>query len=119
MSAREEAIAAGMTPGASMLSQLPDTWWVLPWRHGETTDSGGMLLLGGPLAGDPEVLVRVEHALPRHGGRDLTESFAWWLAELVASELCGAVRRTDLSDEEVIALNSQVHRLLGKLHAGR
>lgn len=119
MSAREETFVAGMTPGASMLSELPDTWWVLPWRRGETTEPGGMLLLGGPLAGDPEVLIRVEHVLPRGGKRDLTESFAWWLAELVASELCGAVMRTDLSDEEVIALNGQLHPLAVMLRAGR
>jgi hypothetical protein len=112
MSTRGETVAAGLTPGASMLEQLPGTWWVLPSRRGEDTEPGGMLLLGGPRAGDPEVLIQVQFALPPGGGRDLTEPMARWLAELIASELCGTVMRADLSDEEVLEVNAQLSRLL-------
>lgn len=119
MSTREETVAAGLTPGASMLHQLPGTWWVLPSRRGEDTEPGGMLLLGGPLAGDPEVLIQVQFALPPGGGRDLTEPCARWLAELIASELCGTVLRAEFSDEEVRDLHAQLGRLLVRLRASK
>jgi hypothetical protein len=119
MSMRENVIAAGKLPGWSMLELLPECWWVVPLRGDDASDLGAMLLLGGPLAGDPEVMVRIEYALPPAGGRDLTEPFARWLAEIVASELCGAVQRIDLSDKEVAELTSQLHRLRVMVRAGR
>lgn len=118
MSTREEVIAAGRTPGASMLEYLPGTWWVLPWRRGEETEPGGMLLVGGALAADPEVLIQVQYALPPGGGRDLTEPFTRWLAELIAAELCGTVAPVERTDDEVITVNSQLDRLLVMVRDG-
>ncbi|GAA0506057.1 hypothetical protein GCM10009545_05100 [Saccharopolyspora thermophila] len=75
-----------MVPGPSMVSLLPREWLVTG------SDEGAFYVLGGALAGDPDVMIRVEQA--SGGGRDLTESVGWLLAELLAASgaaggICG------------------------------
>jgi hypothetical protein len=123
MTSREDVFAAGARPGRPMVARLPRTWWPMPMRTAnEASEPGGMLLLGGALAGDPEVLIRVEHALPVEDGgevRDLTEPFTWLIARLLADFLNGRVMSTNLSQQEVAELTSQVHRLHVMLGTGR
>ncbi|MEU6261791.1 hypothetical protein [Saccharopolyspora shandongensis] len=110
---REEIIAAS-PPGESILDLMPRHWTHVP------SDDGGWLLLGGELAGDPEVLVRTEHAFPAGGGcGDLTEPLNFLLGRLLARELGGRVVQTDLSEEDVTALHSQLRWLRVLMRSGR
>lgn len=106
-------ITAASSPGQSMLDLLPRHWTHAP------ADDGGWWLLGGDLAGDPDVMVRTEHAYPVEGGRDLTEPFTLFIGRLVARELGGCVVSTDLSNDEIKELNSQLRWLRTLMRAGR
>ncbi|WP_207954818.1 hypothetical protein [Saccharopolyspora elongata] len=89
------------------------------WTHAPA-DDGGWWLLGGELAGDPDVMVRVEHAFPSDAlsRRDLTEPFTALLGNLVARAVGGTVVATELSQQEVAELSSQLRWLRVLLRSG-
>lgn len=101
-------------PDVSFVEQFPKLWTHAP------ADDGGWWLLGGDLPGDPDVMVRIEHAFPadRIAQRDLTEPFSMLLGLLVAREFQGQVLTTDLSQQEVAELSSQLRWLRVLLRAG-
>ncbi|MEV5542793.1 hypothetical protein AB0L13_38820 [Saccharopolyspora shandongensis] len=96
------------------IADLPTLWTHAP------ADDGGWWLLGGELAGDPDVMVRVEHAFPCDAAsrRDLTEPFAALLGHLVALAVGGTAVATDLSRQEVADLSSQLRWLRVLLRSG-
>ncbi|MBB5157357.1 hypothetical protein [Saccharopolyspora phatthalungensis] len=100
-------------PGQSVLDLLPRQWTHAP------CDDGGWWLLGGDLAGDPDVMVKVEHAHPAAGRGDLAEAVALLFGRLVTRELGGRVVSTDLTAEEVAELSSQLRWLRTMMWSGR
>ncbi|MEV0088205.1 hypothetical protein [Saccharopolyspora sp. NPDC050642] len=95
---------AALRPGPSMVGSLPREWLV--------TDSGegSFFVLGGVLAGDPEVFISVEQA--RGGGRDLTESVSWLVAELLAAVTSGKTVAAELTADERSSLTSRLRMLI-------
>lgn len=96
--------ARALPPGPSMLRLLPREWTVAP------SDHGAWYLLGGPLAGDPDVMITVEQAVG--GNRDLGQSTAWLLAELLAVMTGGGTDGAELSERERSDLTSQLRMML-------
>jgi hypothetical protein len=95
---------AALRPGPSMLSLLPDEWLVTP------SDDGARFVLGGQLAGDPDVLITVEQAVG--GGRDLGESVAWLIAELLATMTAGRALNAELTERERSELTFHLRMLM-------
>lgn len=87
-----------------MVGSLPREWLVTG------SDAGSFFVLGGALAGDPDVFISVEQA--RGGGRDLTESVSWLVAELLAAVTAGKTVAAELNAEEQASLTSQLRMLL-------
>ncbi|CAM05185.1 hypothetical protein A8924_6351 [Saccharopolyspora erythraea NRRL 2338] len=102
--ARRWEVDAALRPGPSMLGVLPREWLV------SGSDGGAFFVLGGPLAGDPDVLISVEQACG--GGRDLGESVAWLLAELLAAMTSGKALGADLSEAERADLTCRLRMLM-------
>lgn len=93
-----------LRPGPSMLGLLPRQWAVAP------SDHGAWFLLGGPLAGDPDVMISVEQAVG--GDRDLGEPMAWLLAEVLAMMTGGHTEGVELSERERSDLTCQLRMML-------
>lgn len=96
---------AALRPGRSLAASLPTLWTVAPG------DDGGWWLLGGHLAGDPDVLVGVEQAVVPDRG-DVGESVAWLLAELLAVLTSGRTEGVDIPAEQRAQLESRLRMLL-------
>ncbi|MDA3649832.1 hypothetical protein LZ318_35190 [Saccharopolyspora indica] len=95
---------SGVQPEPSMVGSLPDEWLVTG------SDDGAFFVLGGALAGDPDVLIRVEQATG--GGRDLTEPASWLVAELLAAVTGGTAMDAELTEDERSDLSSRLRMLM-------
>lgn len=108
--ARRWEVDAALRPGPSMVSVLPREWLVTG------SDDGAFFVLGGMLAGDPDVFISVEQA--RGGGRDLAESLGWLVAELLAAITTGTTAAAELTEDERSSLTSRL-RMLMRSGSGR
>lgn len=82
----------------------PSSWTIL-------ADDPSWLVLGGDDARNPDVVIRIEQTVSVARGRDLTESLAWLVGEVLARATGGRTTSADLCDDHRAWLSARLRQL--------